>query len=378
VTLPVEDAIVRLKAEVIAQDWRLSPKRVEQLEAAFASLREHFHGRKPTHAMLVMVTNVLEYIKTHGNSPPDTIDFLKEAMAHLVNHYEELVDDPAQEDQTFQALFRRFTSLKEKIQQKSVAPSPSMPTGQPPPPPLIQTGSDPQDDGSPLVVINLDRLLSEFKNGLCKAGPVGEALNALLEEWLLSPAVTALLQGVAGMGAALERKFSVPDEQYTPCPPTPVRIITINGLSVAIQSSVIALIRPVTRAKAQIYAQEATVPLKDFSRFMRRLSRQFSSSLSLVKERTLMELCLPIMTAEGQEFHEVAPAAFTTLVVISNGNWHGALACDAILAAEQCMIKFAKQPNGDLVGTAWLEDGGRIPLLDPVSMLRREGILLMR
>jgi hypothetical protein len=91
-----------------------------------------------------------------------------------------------------------------------------------------------------------------------------------------------------------------------------------------------------------------------------------------------MELALPIMTAEGQEFHEVAPASFTTLMIVSNGNWHGALACDEIQAAEQSMIKFAKQPNGDLVGTAWLEDGGRIPLLDPLSMLRREGILLMR
>jgi len=379
VTLPVEDAIARLKAEVIAQDWRLSPKRVEQLEAAFTSLREQFQGRKPVHAMLVMATNVLEYIKTHGNSPPETIDFLKEAMAHLVNLYEELVDDPAHEERTFQILFARFTTLKGKIQQKAVGPLAPLPAGQPPAVPVSAARPEPLDEGPPVEAIALDRLFTEFKSGLSTAGPMGSALKGLFDAWLLSPGVAALLQkGLPSMGGVSRREAPVPDGQYTPCPPTSVRIITISGLAVAIQSSVIALIRPVSPAKSQIYLQDATVPLKDFSRFMQRLSRQFNGSLSLVKERTLMELSLPIMTAEGQEFHEGAPASCTTLVIVSNGNWHGALACDEIQVVEQSMIKFAKQPNGDLVGTAWLEDGGRIPLLDPLSMLRREGILLMR
>lgn len=377
-TLPVEEAIVRLKAEVIAQDWRLSPKRVEQLEAAFSSLRDCFQGRKPLHAMLVMATNVLEYIKTHGNSPPDTIDFLKEAMAHLVNLYEELADDPAHEERTFQALFARFTILKEKIQQRSTGTQTAMGARPVVSAPLPESIPKTQDQQPPAEAITVDRLLKAFKRDLGKVGPMGSALNELLDAWLRTPAVTAVLQGEPDMGTAAEPRARLPEEQYTPCPPTPVRIITIRGLAVALQSNVIALIRPVTRARSQSYLQDATVPLKDFSRFMQRLSRQFNSSLSLVKERTLMGLSLPIMTAEGLEFHERVPSEFTTLVIISNGNWHGALACEEIQTEEQTMVKFAKQANGDLVGTAWLEDGDRIPLLDPLSMLQREGILLIR
>ncbi len=63
VTLSIEESIQRLKAEIIAQDWRLSPNRASQLEAAFNCLRQRFMTRKATHAMLVMAESVLNYIK---------------------------------------------------------------------------------------------------------------------------------------------------------------------------------------------------------------------------------------------------------------------------------------------------------------------------
>ena len=120
------------------------------------------------------------------------------------------------------------------------------------------------------------------------------------------------------------------------------------------------------------------MPLKDFSRFLLKLSGVFNGSLALVKERTLRELSLPVIIPQGHEFPDSPPPKFTTLVIISNGNWHGALACDDVQSTDRIMNQFAKQQNGDLAGAAYLEDGSQLPLLDPLSMLRREGILLMR
>lgn len=380
-TLSVEDSILRFKAEIIAQDWRLSPKRADQLEAAFACLREHFKGRKATHAMLVMAANVLGYIKNHGASPPATIDFLKEAMAHIVNLHEELADDPVREEEIFQGLFARFTTLKEKIQLKaSGLPSrrperERQPTPTPaPPPPSADQESTARTSGQ----AGLHQLIEGFRGNLALAGTAGAALHQLFDDWLLSPAVAELLQGDSDKGLATDDNPSLPEGELVTCPPTHVRVLTISGLEVAIQSSVIALVRPVKRVKALFYLQNTTVPLKDFSRFLQSLPRQFAGTLSLVKERALKELRLPIMIPQGLDFSETPHPEFSTIVVISNGNWHGVLACALIQKTDQVMVKFSRQPNGDLTGTAYLEDGGRVPLLDPLSMLRREGVLLMR
>ena len=377
-TLSLEDSILRLKAEIIAQDWRLSPKRAEQLESAFRSLLDHFKDRKATHAMLVMAANVLGYIKNRGASPPETIDFLKEAMAHIVSLHEDLADDPVKEEEIFQSLFARFTFLKEKIQHKSAGKPGQTPTVQPESEPSqeIPTSSA-QESAWPVdEAAALHQLIDEFKNSLACSGKGGKALNRLLEGWLDSPAVMAILQSDPGP----ERGVPLRAEQHivTPCPPTKVRALTISGLTVAIQSSVIAMVRPVSPAKATAYLQNAVVPLGDFSGFFRKLSGLFSGSLALVKEQTLKELNLPIIIPQGNEFPEAPSSEFKTLVVISNGNWHGVLACDDIRNSDQTMTQFAKQQDGDLAGLAYLEDGDRMPLLDPLSMLRREGILLMR
>jgi hypothetical protein len=381
VTLSVEDSILRFKAEIIAQDWRLSPKRANQLEAAFTCLREHFTERKATHAMLVMATNVLSYVKNHGASPPETIDFLKEAMAHIVNLHEDLADDPIRDEEVFQALFARFSALKEKIQHKSTGMPSRTPGRQLAPSPSFPAAALNQADTANLLpeLVGLPQLIEEFRGKLVQAGETGTALNQLLDDWLLSPAVTELLQNDSEKAPVPADSPPPPGEEgITSCPPTEVRILSISGLAVAIPSSVIALVRPVTFAKSSSYLQNATVPLKDLSRFLQRLSRQFKGNLSLIKDRTLMGLSLPIMVPQGHEFAEPPPTEFSTLVIISNGNWHGALACDLIQKSDQVMVKFSNQPNGDLVGTAVLEDGARIPLLDPLSMLGREGLLLMR
>jgi hypothetical protein len=152
----------------------------------------------------------------------------------------------------------------------------------------------------------------------------------------------------------------------------------MSGLSIAIQSNTIALVRPLKPPKAMAYLQNGSVPLQDFSRFLFKLSGLFNGSLALVKERILRELSLPIIMPQGHEFPDPPPLTCKTLVIISNGNWHGALACDDIQSVDRVMNQFIKQQNGDLAGTAYLDDGSQLPLLDPLSMLRREGILLMR
>ncbi len=381
-TLSIEDSILRLKAEIIAQDWRLSPKRAELLDSAFRSLLEHYKHRKATHAMLVMAANVLEYIKNRGASPPETIDFLKEAMAHIVSLYEDLADDPPKEEEVFQSLFARFTTLKEKIQHKSAGKPGLVPATQADSGPAPQLPDSTQEEGVWPVdeTLALHQLIDEFRSALTRVGEGGKSLDRLLDAWLDSPAVAAILQSDPGEEVSPEGGSPLKAEPpvVTSCPPTKVRILTISGLTVAIQSSVIALIRPVTPAKATAYLQNATVPLMDFSKFLRKLSGLFSGGLALVKEQTLKELSLPIIIPQGLDFPEAPPSEFKTLMVISNGNWHGILACDDIRNSDQAMTQFAKQHNGDLAGVAYLEDGDRIPLLDPLSMLRREGLLLMR
>lgn len=377
--LSIEDSILRLKAEIIAQDWRLSPKRAKLLEASFLCLLDHFKNRKATHAMLVMAANVLDYIKNRGASPPDTIDFLKEAMAHIVSVYEDLADDPHREEAIFKSLFARFTTLKGKIQQKVTGKTSNASTSTPGPSPLPQTNGPEQEGVSQANELSpLHQLIAEFKNSLSLAGEIGDALHQSFDFWLASPAVATILRGEPMLDTAIEEAALLPPTQGIYCPPTKVRILAMSGLSIAIQSNTIALVRPLKPPKAMAYLQNGSVPLQDFSRFLFKLSGLFNGSLALVKERILRELSLPIIMPQGHEFPDPPPLTCKTLVIISNGNWHGALACDDIQSVDRVMNQFIKQQNGDLAGTAYLDDGSQLPLLDPLSMLRREGILLMR
>ncbi|MDD5758323.1 MAG: hypothetical protein PHI06_04500 [Desulfobulbaceae bacterium] len=373
-TLSIEDSILRLKAEIIAQDWRLSPKRADQLESAFQCLLDHFTNRKATHAMLVMAANVLGYIKNRGASPPETIDFLKEAMAHIVNIYEDLDDDRPKEDEIFQSLFARFNTLKEKIQQKSPAKA-AVPASSHTAQPVTTEQDNEAQENDDLI---LHQHIEEFKNSLADAGETGRALEHLFELWLDSPKVAAILRGDIDKESEIQQHTPKAAEYDHSCPPTKIRLLTVSGVPLAIQSSVIALIRPMKASAAKTYLQNGTVPLRDFSRFLLKLSSLFNGSLALVPERTLKELDLPLILPQGHELPEIPHGEFSTLLIISNGNWHGALACDEIQKTEHIMHQFIKQQNGDLAGTACLEDGSQLPLLDPLSMLRREGILLMR
>ena len=115
--LSPEESIQRLKAEIIAQDWRLPEKRATLLTAALHALKGSFNNRKAAFAVLIMASNILRYLqKMNGQQVAGTVDFLKEALAHIVTFYEAPMRDLVQEKKICNMLYRRFNQLKEKIQ----------------------------------------------------------------------------------------------------------------------------------------------------------------------------------------------------------------------------------------------------------------------
>lgn len=390
--LAIEESIQRLKAEIIAQDWRLSPKRASQLEAAFDCLRQRFKSRKATHAMLVMAGSVLDYIKKKGGTPPDTIDFLKEAMAHIVSLYEELAYDPDKEEEVFQRLFNRFNRLKEKIKQKksNTVSTPLPLKAAPKEHQNIEESVAPAPQPAPTIgSSDIEHLMSDLKNTLEKAGEVGSAIGRVLEELLEKHKIQSSaeikqpdqqLKPSEKFAAEPEEKFK---QRFTPapkiqaCPPTELKELIINGKTVALVADAVSLIRPVNSSKLSLYLKHSRIPLKDFGSLFQNLSNQFHGSLSQVPNQKLKKLTLPIMTPEGSDWPEPPDDKATLLVVISNGNWHGIVPCSSARDLKDSMVKFEKQKNGDIAGISHLENGHNIELLDLQRILHREGFLVM-
>jgi len=114
--ISVAEALKYIKAEILVQDWRLSPRRIDSLTRAFAAIDREVAGRRALYQMLGMARAVLEYIRRHGNAIlPDVFDFQKESLAHLVN----LIEDPdltvARETEICQRAYERFEALKGKL-----------------------------------------------------------------------------------------------------------------------------------------------------------------------------------------------------------------------------------------------------------------------
>jgi len=397
--LSIEESIKKLKAEIIAQDWRLSPKRAAGLEEAFQCLRQRFKNRRATNAMLIMAGSVLDYIKKRGGNPPETIELLKESMAHVVNLYEDLTFDPEKEKLLFAGLFKRFQRLKTKVRGNgSFKPQPGRSVGLPGKGQAVASGQDVkvQNVGGLIDPTKVERLIEDLKNSLDRAGEASIAISKILAD-TLGPRGLKLAEGedaetvpaiapvdftgqkapqkVAGQTDIKAGKRQPLNIQV--CYPDELRQLTINGVHVAIPAEIVALVRPLKNSKLQKCLQDAQVPLKYFSGFMRRLSHQFNGILATIKDKKLKRIILPIMIPQGFYFVEVPDLQATTMVVISAGNWHGVLACTEV-HDETCMMqKFENQKNGDIAGLAHLEDDQQVMLLDSQGILAREGFLLM-
>lgn len=417
IVLSIDESIQRLKAEIIAQDWSLSEKRIELLEAAFSCLKQRFKNRKAAQNILIMAGSVLDYVRRKGeNTPADSIDFLKEAMAHVVSLYESEEFDPDQDEKIFKGLYFRFNVLKEKIKAEKMRE-----LGQTVPPGEEMTRKDPQikeDDENGIFVpenvdqlrkkvallreqeqLNLDRddfekLVDDLQLSLERAEHVGETIKQLLSELLV--AEQALRAGAAGEEKQDEpvklveppKRETVENDDPPPervvrqtliksCPATELREIVLDGSRVYIQESAIAMIREVAKSKQSGYIKNCYVPLKDFGGLFRSLAKQFKGSLSTIPDKKLKKLALPIMVPRGMGLPDIPDENGSKLVFVTNGQWNGILVCSEVGDEPVTMVKFQKAKNGDVVGVGYAKDGQEFPLLNVVSILRREGFLTM-
>ena len=433
IQLSINESIKRLKVEIIAQDWGLSAKRIDLLEAAFSCLKQRFKNRKAAHAILIMAGSVLEYVKRKGESTPsESIDFLKEAMAHIVNLYEADEFDLEKDEKLFKGLYFRFNSLKEKIKaEKTPAGAAKSDNSS-----AVQSAASqmaaPDDDfdEEALVpenidqlrqkVLNLreselaldrsevDRLVSDLQNSLERAEYVGETIRQLLTE-LLHVRQTKAADGteqdiledipedipeddvradiaaeapqpLAASGcvrANLSPPIAAEEISVKNCPATELRGITVADSLVYIQESAIAMVREVTKDKLQEYLKNSNVPLKDLGSFFKRLAKQFKGSLATIPDKKLKKLTLPIMVPTGHLLADVPDENGSQLVFVTNGQWNGVIVCSDVAREPVTMVKFKSAKNGDFVGFGFAENGLELPLLNVVSILRREGFLTM-
>ncbi|MBC8316783.1 MAG: hypothetical protein H8E41_02690 [Desulfobulbaceae bacterium] len=425
--LSIDESIQRLKAEIIAQDWGLSTKRIDLLEAAFACLRERFSNRKAAHAILIMAGSVLDYVKRKGeNTPSNSIDFLKEAMAHIVNLYEADVFDPESEKKLFNGLYFRFIGLKKKIKEErdKKAGRGDIPVGDavgkdiPPDSPEEIEGLFLSDDSVEQIFIpetidrikerivslhthtdtetdlaEVDLLINDLQMSLARAENVGSTIKQLVTN--LNAVREGLLSHGGGEGqkqqkAAVVSGDEVVEEQTAglhvkvtedplkrKCPPLELRELIFDDISLYIEESAISLIRKVSGGKQKNYILQSSVPLKDFSGLFRGLAKQFKGHLHTIPDKKLKRLTLPVMVPRGVGLPEIPDADALTLVCVTSGQWNGALLCSSVSDVTTSMVQFQEARNGDILGNGFCDEGRKFPLLDIVSLLRREGFLTM-
>lgn len=426
--LSIDESIQRLKAEIIAQDWGLSTKRIDLLEAAFTCLQERFKNRKAAHAILIMAGSVLNYVKRKGeNTPSNSIDFLKEAMAHIVNLYETDTFDPASEEKLFNGLYYRFNGLKKKIKEEREAQAGR---GE-------EATDEEHDDEKGLVeseeeleglffpsdridqifvpetidriketitslhsktdadtdLAEVDLLLNDLQMSLGRAEKVGATIKQLVvnlqavRENILDPEgmdgekleeVHEVSESLNSELTADESEQNVAAEQsIKKCPPILLRELVFDDISLYVDERAISFIRKISASRQRNYIRNSSVPLKDFAGLFRGLAKQFKGHLSTIPDKKLKKLTLPVMMPQGIGVPETPDTQAHTLVCVTNGQWNGALLCSSVRDVTTTMIKFQAARNGDILGNGFCEEGRKFFLLDIVSLLRREGFLTM-
>jgi hypothetical protein len=103
-------ALDQLRAEILSPDWRLSPQRLGRLRAALCRLNTFFAHRRHLLALLKMAISVVVFLEEEGDQTT-AVDFLKEALAHIVRLHEEEDHDPDHEQEIVRRAYRRFQRL---------------------------------------------------------------------------------------------------------------------------------------------------------------------------------------------------------------------------------------------------------------------------
>ncbi len=415
-TIPIDEAIKTLKKEILAQDWSLSDRRAKKLEDAFACLKGRFKNRKTPRDILTMGENVLGCIPVLKEKYPETIDFLKEVMVHVVSIYEDTEYDPLKEEKVFGSCYAKFSTLKEKIQADKKPRShqeaetvhkylTTMIKGDPNAPqkpsqdPSDEPGPVPAKPKNPLLEDNqemteeeeqeLELLMKDLKTTAHDSGASAvDHASKQLEEFVTKQVSkedndTDASQVPPGNSPTLKDEENIAQSEkiveenlIKECPPTLLRRIVIGDANFAVQENNIALVQAVERKRIKSYLRKNTVPLLDFDRFMKSLAKQFRGSLATLKDSKLKQLSLPVMVPRGLGLTATPDDKATTVLVVSNGEWNGVILCSEVSKETFTMVKFQKAKNGDIAGTGYLEDNSTMSLLNAVSVLRREGFMI--
>lgn len=344
--LSIDESIRRLKSEILAQDWRLPQRRAEPLAEAFACLKQRFNTRKNVHAILTMADSVLHHLKSRAaDPPPQFIDFLKEAMAHVVTTYEDGKFDPEREEALFKRMYAQFALLKQLVQDEKTSPAAEKP-------------ATPEDIALPAQA--------------AVSAAVATAAGQPVQDNPAAPPATPPPQTKSRLpqpAAAKDVKISAPE------PGTSFRAITIGETALAVAEECIALIAVLRPKKRAAYIKTSHIPLKDFTPFFGGLAKQFYGPLAAIKSRKLKKLELPLMIPRGVGLPTIPDENARFLLVISSGQWHGVLLCSAVPDEIRLLASFKKSNNGDIAGLGLMDDETPLPVLNPETLLEREGFL---
>ncbi len=332
-TLSIDESLQKLKAEILAQDWRLPPKRIEPLEQAFACLKQRFKSRKHVLAILTMADSVLIHLKKQEGDPlPQCLDFLKEAMAHVVSIHEDGKFNPESEEALFKRVYSQFTLLKQLVQKEK------------------------QCSG-------LDEATLEQHPQPAATSESGAALTATLNR-----------SAAAANTSPAERPAKAP-QIYAPPPGTSYRCITLGELTIGIEEEALAFISTLSPKRYKAYTKTSHIPLKDFSPFFGSLARQFHGPLAAIKSGKLKKLELPLMIPQGVGLPTIPDENAQFLLVISCGQWHGVIFASHVSEELRLLRTFTRGRNGDIAGNGIMDDESLLPLLNAAPLLEREGFL---
>jgi hypothetical protein len=110
------EALARIKAEVMAPDWRLNQRRLEGLRLALAELAGGLGGRHNLGHLLAMAQAALVWQERYGESaPPAVLDFLKQALARLADLLEDEVASAERDAEIFNKVHARFIELRQLL-----------------------------------------------------------------------------------------------------------------------------------------------------------------------------------------------------------------------------------------------------------------------
>lgn len=340
--LSIDDSIQRLKAEILSPDWSLALKKIETLEAAFTCLKNRLKTRKNAFGILSMADSILQYAKKRQDPlPPEFVDFLKEAMAHVVTMYEETKFDPDRDAELFRRVYAKFLHLKEKVKTDKLPPGESFVAG---------ALADAEEEA-----------LEEASRPVAPFVPAAVSASRPLRESPARPIAKAM---------APTKPFDLPVGSL-------VRRVVIGGVAVLVPEEHIALARAISPKKRKGYLKASQILLKDFGGIFRRLSSQFKGSLGQQRSGKLKQLTLPLMVPRGMALPSIPDEEATALLVVSYGQWHGSFLCREVEAEPLQVSSYFKGKNGDIAGVGRITEDEELPVLSMGPLLEREGFLLL-